>query len=29
MFKSIKTNIVNLGCGKNIKSTINGNKYKA
>lgn len=28
MFKSIKTNIVYLGCDKNIKATINGDKFK-
>lgn len=28
MFKSIKTNTVYLGCDKNIKATINGDKFK-
>ena len=28
MFKSIKTNTVYLGCDKNIKATINGNKFR-
>lgn len=28
MFKSIKTKIVYLGCDKNIKATINGDKFK-
>lgn len=28
MFKSIKTNTVYLGCDKNIKATINGDKFR-
>lgn len=28
MFKSIKTNTVYLGCDKNIKATINGDRFK-